>query len=141
MLDEKTFDALPDEVKRKIFALLEAHVPQAKEKKKSKTHIPLEVRYKAIERTHTFSHLLTKEEILAHTFETLIPSLSVMSQPALKAAAVELIESIALLEEVELERTRWRNKAAKIIMIDAVDGLQNAIISLATGIRENRFKR
>lgn len=82
-----------------------------------------------------FQQTASRSDILKHFMEDLIPHTKFMPPYAIKAQIVSLFEMLAEAEDNLSAKSKWRQKASKVTLIDTQEHLFSYITNIATGIR------
>lgn len=118
-LSSKEINALLRNMKRK---------PKTSEKKKR-------VSFNLKINNQLFKQTVNGNDVIKHFMETLIPDLKFMPPYAIKAQIVSMFEMLAEAEEYKSRKDRWRQRAAKVVVIDNQEHLFAYVATLATDIR------
>jgi hypothetical protein len=88
-------------------------------------------------RINNTNMVVRRSEVLHHFAELHMRGFTTVSPAQIKSDFVGICEMLAMLEEDEEERMRWRSQAAKIVMIDNPDTLIHYMTTIALGIKSS----
>jgi len=107
-----------------------------KKKAKSKKYVSFSPT-PAVKVNNYFVQVTSKDDIIKHFAEETLCDSANQPPYVIKANLVSLYEMLAMTEEDRSHRDFWRQKAAKVVLIDDQKTLLSYLTSVATGIRAN----
>jgi len=132
---EKTLSSLSQEKASELHEAFNKLLAVSKKKKvraKKPVQFPSVPSFKI---NNFFVQIATKEDVIKHFTERILPDLLKQPTYIIKANLVSLYEMLASTEIEKEKRDIWRQRAARIVMLDNQRTLIAYLISIATGIR------